>query len=167
MAGRRASRAKIWASGVSASCIQVLLTVKFNVNLGSFGAHPILPLSTTLYFNDGWLHSEMDQNLGLVDKYLAYIHVRYFWAVSVQGHSEVVRYTSEFCDSWQNCTVVNCPFWFTWWFRLLSVQGQFEVIRCIFDFRQPCISKRVGHRAKRTKIWATWARMKYIQNTFD
>ncbi len=41
---------------------------------------------------------------------------------------------------------------YTEYFGQLSVQSYFDVIQCISDFRQLCISKLADHRAKRTKI---------------
>ncbi len=53
------------------------------------------------------------------------------------------------------------------YFQPLYVQGQSEVTRCIYYFRQPCISKKSGHRAKRIKIWALWVSTFFIQSTFS
>ncbi len=38
---------------------------------------------------------------------------------------------------------------YTRYFWQLNVQGQFKVILCISNFRQPCISKTARCRAKR------------------
>ncbi len=35
----------------------------------------------------------------------------------------------------------------------LNAQGRSEVIRCNSDYRQPCVLKQVGRRAKWVDIW--------------
>ena len=57
-------------------------------------------------------------------------------------------------------------------FWLLSVQGQSEVIQCIFELsylQQPCtsISKMARRRAKQTQIWAWGVLNLCIWATFD
>ncbi len=47
---------------------------------------------------------------------------------------------------------------------LLSVPG---VIRCIFEYRQLCISKMIGRREKRGKIWGPWGISNTHMGTFD
>ncbi len=45
---------------------------------------------------------------------------------------------------------------------LTGVSGQSEVIRCISDFLQLCISKMTGRRATLTKIWTPEVATKYV-----
>ena len=52
-------------------------------------------------------------------------------------------------------------------YRLLSVEFQFGVIRCISNFWQPCILKINSRRVKRTKIWASWVSISCVQKFFD
>ena len=50
----------------------------------------------------------------------------------------------------------------------LSIQGESEVIRCISDFRQPCISKwLVVCRMAWMKIWISGVSVNWRQGTFD
>ena len=47
-----------------------------------------------------------------------------------------------------------------------GVQGQFGVIQCTC-LKMACISKRAGHRAKRSEIWDSWTIVINIWGTFE
>ena len=49
----------------------------------------------------------------------------------------------------------------------VSVQGHSEVICCVSDYQQPCISKTVGRRGKWGKIWDSRTLVRQIWGTFD
>ncbi len=106
--------------------------------------------------------------------------------LSVQGQSEVIRYIPDFPHFQQfvspkRMIVEQSRHQFGARRYLLNLYGVLLTIifqnqseinrdRCISDFpdfRQPCVSKKVGRRAKLAKIWASGVRIYCIQGTFD
>ncbi len=115
-------------------------------------------------------------------KYL--VHTVYFWPLSVQEHSEAIRWTSNFSDFRQpyisktagpraertKCELhgqVLSKYRALW---SSSVQCHSEAIRSIFyfsDFWQSCVANTAGRRAKQTKIWALGASSWCMQDSYD
>ena len=56
---------------------------------------------------------------------------------------------------------------YTGYFLFLSVQGHSEVIWCISDYRQRCISKTVGRRGKWSEMYGLWDISNTYIGTFD
>ncbi len=67
---------------------------------------------------------------------------------------ETARRRAKQAKIWASCvSIFRVYIGYLW---LLSVEIQFGVIRCISDFRRPCISETASRRAKRIKIWVSW-----------
>ena len=106
------------------------------------------------------------------------VYVRYFWLLRFQSQSEVIRYIckiSIFCNlvsknGWpysqtdENMGLGGDHFIYTGYFWLLSAQWHSQVIWCISDYGQLCISKMVGRRGKRYEIWDSGILVLYMRH---
>ncbi len=94
------------------------------------------------------------------------VYTENIWLLSVQSHSEVIRCilyflllsTAPRSDGPKLGPVVSfyCRQGIFLYFSR-SLWGHSVHFRFFSEFQQLCMSKTVGHSAKRTKIWAYWA----------